>query len=808
MTRRNKKSKKANARKNRGRPSRYWATVGAMGALVVCTAFSSKTVTMAHAKPIHGHLEAVYSTAPIQSPTHRFDIPAGSIETVIEGFQKVTDWRIVIPSNTISNIYSPGVTGVYTVEQALKQVLSGTDLVYRLTDSETVTLELRGPSDSITVVSTQLSSPKHTAPLRDIPQTINVIPRAVIEEQGATTLRDLLRNVPGITMTAGEGGVAPGDNLTLRGFSARNDIFVDGVRDLAPQSRDPFNLEQVEVVKGPDSAYTGRGSAGGTINLVSKTPSLTRFFAATLNLGSDETKRVTADMNFPVGARTAFRLTFLAHDSGVASRDAVKNQRWGVAPSLAFGLGTKSRINFNLFHLQQDNISDYGIPWVPVTNNALRGFRDRPAPVPRDTFYGLKNRDFEKMRSDFATLAFENDIHDSTLLRSQFRYGQSTRDSIATPPRFASNDSTVINREMRSWQTKDDVFDSQTDLRTSFSTGEVSHSLVAGISLTHEINERHTRTAPAMQTTLLNPNPNDAFTGTITQGANVGNITGNSAAIYAFDTARFGKHWELTGGLRYDYFDVEGVSTAPARVSRIDRMLSWRSGAVFKPTLKGSIYASYGTSLSPSLDGLSYSTANTMIEPEKTYTFEVGSKWDLLKDRLLVNGAVFRVNKTNARTPGLTPDDPPQVLDGEQQVQGVEVGISGSITSHWHVTGAYTFLDTEIVKSNTRAEVGKELQNTPQNSFSLWSTYQTPWKLNVGGGPRFVDKRYGNNTNTRQVDSYWLLDAMASYPLSDHIELRLNLFNLTDEYYFDRLGGGHLIPGAGRSIMVSTCFRF
>ena len=151
--------------------------------------------------------------------------------------------------------------------------------------------------------------------------------------------------------------------------------------------------------------------------------------------------------------------------------------------------------------------------------------------------------------------------------------------------------------------------------------------------------------------------------------------------------------------------------------------------------------------------------------------------------------------------------DPPQVLNGRQRVSGVELGASGSITRNWRVFGAYTFLDSEIVKSNTPAEVGKEIQNAPKNSMSLWMTYQIK-KLIIGGGPRFVGRRFGNNTNTRQVDNYWTMDGLASYPVTKHIDLRLNLYNLADEYYFDRLGGGHVVPGAGRSLNVSTSFKF
>jgi catecholate siderophore receptor len=708
-------------------------------------------------------------------------------------------------------IASPGVKGSYSSEQALRQLLNGTGISYRFSDKRTVILEIQAGPESVEIREDSrvvLSSTKYTEPLLDTPQTINVITKEVIEEQGATTLRDVLKNVPGLTITAGEGGNPAGDNLTLRGFSARNDIFVDGVRDLSPQSRDPFNLEQVDVVKGPGSVYTGRGSTGGSINLLNKTPGLRRSFGGTLDFGSDRTRRATADINVPFGDSLAFRMNLLGHHSGVAGRDVVKFDRWGVAPSLSFGLGKPMRFTVSYYKLKQNNISDYGIPWVPVTNNVLVEFRDRPAPVPRNTFYGLRDRDFESLNSDLVTLKFERDFDDNLSLRNQFRYADSSRDSIATPPRFANNNSTAINREMRSWLTEDKVWDNQTDFIAHFSTGTIEHSLITGLNLTRENNTRGTRTAPNMLTTLLNPNPDDVFTGVITTSPIVGDVTANSQAVYLFDTAKFGKQWEFNGGLRWDRFDADGITTTGAPVSRVDKMLSVRAGAVFKPLPQGTIYASYGTSLNPSLEGLSYNTANAVIDPEKTYTVEAGSKWDFFSGRMLLSGAIFRVEKLNARTPGILPGDPPQVLEGKQKVQGLELSVEGNVTREWQVLAGYTFLDSMTVDSNVPAEIGKELVNTPPQSFNIWTTYRLPSGFHVGGGARFVDRRFGNTINTRFVDAYWTFDLMASYPISSHIDLRLNISNLTDKYYFDRIGGGHVVPGPGRMAMLSTSFRF
>ena len=793
-------------RLHKRRGPRYWiVAITAMGALVAYCPSNSHNLVLGKTRL------GDETVASEQQRQLKFDIPADTLESVLSKFQNTADIQVIIPNDAMRSLASPGVTGRYSPEQALREILRGTGVSYRFTDKRTVILEIHAEAELVEVRDDSrpvLSSPKFTQPLLDTPQTITVISKEVMEEQGATTLRDVLRNVPGLTITAGEGGNPAGDNLTLRGFSARNDIFVDGVRDLSPQSRDPFNLEQVDVVKGPGSAYTGRGSTGGSINLINKTPGIRRTVAGTLDFGTDSTRRVTADVNLPIGDSVAFRLNLLAHHSGVAGRDVVKFDRWGVAPSLTLGLGKPTRLTISYYKLKQNNLSDYGIPWVPVTNNLLVDHRDRPAPVPRDTFYGLRNRDYERLNSDLVTLKFEKDFNDGLSLRNQFRYSDSSRDSIATPPRFANNNSTAINREFRSWQTEDKIWDNQTDFIAHFSTAEIEHSLVTGLDVARENNTRLTRTAGNMLTTLFNPNPDDVFTGAVTISPIVGDVAANSQALYVFDTAKLGSKWELNGGLRWDRFDADGITTTGVPVSRVDRMLSTRAGVVFKPLPQGAVYASYGTSLNPSLEGLSYNTANTVIDPEKTFTLEAGSKWDFFSGRVLLSGAVFRVEKLNARTPGILPGDPPQVLQGKQRVDGAELSVEGSLTKAWRVLAGYTFLDSTTVDSNNPLEIGKELVNTPPNSFNVWSTYTLPSGFHFGGGARFVDRRFGNTINTRKVDAYWTFDLTASYPISKHMDLKLNLYNLTDKFYFDRIGGGHIVPGPGRAAMLSTSFSF
>jgi catecholate siderophore receptor len=665
------------------------------------------------------------------------------------------------------------------------------------------------------------SSPKYTEPLRDTPQTITVIPRELIEQQGATTLREVLRNVTGISIQAGEGGGGlPGDNLSIRGFSARNDIFVDGVRDFGAYTRDPFNIEQVEVAKGPASLYSGRGSTGGAINLASKTPLPGQVQHATLGVGSDDYSRATIDLNQPLEGfaipGTAVRVNAMWNQGDVPGRYVVANERWGIAPSIAFGLGTPTRVTAGFSRLDQDNIPEYGLPWVPNTNVPLAQYADQAPPVDFGNFYGLKGRDYEKTVTDLATAVVEHDFGDSISLRSLVRHGRSKRDSIITAPRFVSTDSTDINRQLQSRDLTDTILAQQNDLTFHFETGALGHALVAGTEVVREDSENHVRTGPvAPVADLFHPDPNAPYSGPITRTGARAESTADTVALYANDTVKLNERWEITGGLRWDRFDIEyksvAVDGAVTPFERTDEMLSWRAGMVYKPLPNGSLYAAASTSFNPSADGntgLSLTAGTADLEPEKSRSFEVGTKWDLFGDRLAMSTAVFQSQKVNARTPGINPGDPATVLEGEQRIRGVEIGGSGRLTDRWTAFFGYTWLDSEIVKSNTAVEVGNEFANTPEHSASLWTTYRLPLGFEVGGGVQYVGDRLNSTTTRRVAPAYQLYDAMVSYEWNERLTLRLNINNLADERYIDRVGGGHFIPGAGRSVALTTSLDF
>jgi catecholate siderophore receptor len=661
-----------------------------------------------------------------------------------------------------------------------------------------------------------MTSRKFTEPLRDIPQTITVVPASVIEAQGATTLRDVLRNVTGISIQAGEGGVPAGDNLSIRGFSARTDFFIDGVRDVGGYSRDPFNVEQVEVVKGPSSSIAGRGSTGGVINMATKMPHLGATRSLSLGLGSSDYKRGTLDINQPIADGAAFRLNAMWNDVDTAGRDAVTNQRWGVAPSLAFGIGTATRVTADYAHLDQDNVPDYGIPWVPPANVPLRAYADQAPPVDFSNFYGLTSRDYENTNTNIATGRVEHDFGAGLSLRSILRAGRTKRDSLITAPRFESNDSTAIRRtDWKSRDQSDGIVASQTDVTSRFRTGSVGHALVTGVEIAHETSENWNRVeqgGPQPTTDLFGPEFSTPYDSRLIRDGAVNDATARSAAVFAFDTMQLTPKLELTGGLRWDRFTLDyrtvNAAAQESTLERTDHMMSWRGGAVYKPRANGSVYLGLGTSLNPSTEGLSLSASTAALEPEKSRSIEAGTKWDVLGGRLGFNTAIFNTTKTNARTPGVNPGDPATVLQGEHSVRGVEFGVNGNVTDWWQMFGGYTFMDSEITHSNNAAEVGREFGNTPNHSLSLWTSYRLPWAIDLGGGAQYVGDRFNSNTGTRTAPAYWVVDAMAAYRVTEQLTLRVNGLNIANERYIDRVGGGHFIPGPGRSVMLTADVGF
>ena len=686
----------------------------------------------------------------------------------------------------------------------------------------------------------RVSSSKFTAPLLDTPKSVTVISEALIAETGSTSLVDALRTVPGITFNAGEGGQPAGDNLKIRGFDAGSDVFIDGVRDAGSQTRDVFALEQIEVVKGPGSAYTGRGSTGGSVNLVTKKPGMDNFVLANLGAGTDAYGRAALDMNMRLGDSAGFRLNLLKQDFDVPGRNGVSGDHWGVAPSFAFGIDTDTRVNFDLYRFQTDDIPDYSIPYARnAANTAPAG---EPLPVDRTNFYGLLDRDFQKSGADVRTVQFAHDFPSGLVLTNVSRYGNTTNDYIVTNPDDGRGN--VVNgflyRSPKTRNSETTTEANSTNLSGKATTGTIAHSYSFGAEFSREemINTPYVVTttfagnavtAPAIScsapgalaasgyncTTLASPNPYDPWVGTITRSDQPTSTNTDTGSAYAFDTLDFNARWSLNLGVRYDNYDTVQngfASNVPQRLHNQSDFWNYQAGVVLKPMANGSVYLSTGTSSSPSGNTLGDGTenlaaANADLEPERDRTYELGTKWAFAHNRVSLTSAVFRTETANAR---VTVAGGFQETIGDELVNGFEVGVSGYLTDRWSMLASYSFLHSEIVDDGPIAtNEGKEFPNTPRNSFSLWSTYRVSRNISVGGGATYVDQRYGNTANSIWIPDYWRYDAMASFEVGAKVSLQLNLQNLTDEVYYTRPYQNHYAQlGPARSAVLSASLKF
>ncbi|MEN5303022.1 TonB-dependent siderophore receptor [Pseudomonas sp. TWI628] len=708
------------------------------------------------------------------------------------------------------------------------------------------------------------SSQKYTAPLVDTPRSVTVIPQQVIKDTNALTLQDALRTVPGITFGAGEGGNPQGDRPFIRGFDAQGDTYLDGVRDTGAQTREIFAIESVEVAKGPNSAIGGRGAAGGTINLVSKRAHLGNSLDGAWTWGSDQTQRYTFDGNYQFSDTVAGRLNLMTHESNVAGRDKVNYDRWGIAPSLAFGLGTATRVNLDYYHLESDDLPDSGIPYtIPTAGSAARTSAHPSKPNDggdSDNFYGLTDRDFRKTRVDIATFAIEHDLSEALTIKNTFRHGNSMQDYILTQPDDSKgnvNNGSVWRRaNTRVGNTSTTT--NQTDLFGEFYLGGLKNSFATGIELSREESDRetydvntdtvpggaaNTNCTPGMIgatsgyncTSLSNPNPDDPWNGAISRNYAGTNTKSNTRAIYVFDTLELSPQWLLNMGLRYDHFDTQfrgynaNGSTAVSTKGVVSKgkdtseFVTGQLGLVWKPADNGSIYVSYATSATPPGAMLGEGTegnplGNTTdrsgnllssdMEPEETTNYEIGTKWDLLDERLSLAAALFRTEKENARVQVNTTT---YENVGETRVQGIELSASGKITDKWQVFAGYTYMEARQIDGGPvgAANDGNQLPNTPNNSASLWTTYSITPKLTVGGGAFYVDDVYGSVANTTMVDSYVRYDAMAAYKLTKNVDLQLNVQNLTNEVYYDKAFSTHFAnQAAGRTALLTTSVHF
>lgn len=680
------------------------------------------------------------------------------------------------------------------------------------------TIDIFGGNEGYQATSSTLT--RAPVPLLSTPQSVTVIPQQVIKDQNAVSLQDVLRNVAGITFRAGEGGNG-GDNPYIRGFDARNDMFRDGVRDPGWYTRDTFATDRVEVLKGPSSFLFGRGSTGGVINTVTKTPQ-DRNFVDTEVIGQLPTGvRATLDANGKFNENVSARIAVMGQTLPKPGREDVVQDRWGIAPSLKVKVTDDTQVTASYIYQRTNQIPDYGIPFIAAAPGSTTRF---PAPVARSNFYGILGSsipDVETNDAHIATLKIDHDINSQWHVTNTTRYADVTRFLRVNQPPSGTAVSPVGNLNVdlprNRWQlgVSNKLWANQTDVVGKFDTWGLQHTLVTGLEFTKEERSQLRQTITGVvpgTVNLLNPYPYATFPGNIAAPGLPTLSDGQSAAGYIADQIKLNRYFEIMGGLRFERFR-NSAGVQPLIYTNTSDMLSWRLGGIFHPTENTSIYVMRGTSFNPSAEFLTFGAAATAasaaaLGPEKNVTTEVGAKAEVLGGKLNLAAALFRTDKTNARIPD--PNDPTNslILAGLTRVEGLELSAQGKLTDKWEIIASYTRLRSEIVSTTVATQLGKELIQTPNDAFSLWTTYAITPEFTIGGGAYYVGSMWGNVDNTTQVPSYWRFDAMASYKLAPDVTLQLNVYNITDKYYYESAYSNWAVPGPGRSATLSLRMKF
>lgn len=670
------------------------------------------------------------------------------------------------------------------------------------------------------VAEKQTSSAKDTAPIVDTPRTVNVISEEVIANTGSFSLEDALRTVPGITLGAGEGGVASADIPLIRGVDATGDVFVDGVRDVGSQTRESFALESIEIAKGPSSAFGGRGAAAGAINLVSKVARQGDFGGAQLTLGTANTLRFTADVNQELADGIAVRLAALYHDSETPGRDGAYDDRWGLAPSITIGAGKRFSATFDYYHVSGDAMPDYGLPLT--SRNQLPGGVRVAADVDPDNFYGLLNRDFQKTNVDAVTAHLRGELADGIVLSNTTRYSWTHNDYIVTNPDDSAGNVArgLVWRNIKSRNSTTEGIVSNTNLGAEFATGSIGHNVALGFEFndTDSHNLAYAvatgdRTCPAADianfncTSLANPNPGDPWRGAVAPGSAPAEASGREYSVYLFDTVTVTPNLLFNGGVRWTDFTASGSGSSRGvsfDVSNSSSFWSYQGGVIFKPTWATSVYASYANSRTPPGTTIGEGSENlgadnALYQPQGTENWEVGAKAELLRGGLLLAGAAFHVDRNNIQQRDPT-GEVTEIL-AAARLQGFEISASGRVGPVTMLVG-YTYIDSELRDSSVND--GNALPQTPRHNLAATVDWQVTPRFSVGGGAYAASKRYADAPNLVSAEGYVRFDARAQYRFDDTFALRLNVNNLTDKRYIAKLRNPHFaVPADGRQALLS-----
>lgn len=672
-------------------------------------------------------------------------------------------------------------------------------------DAESVTLdsmEVVETRDSYRVERTKVAT-KTDTPLRNIPQSISVVTDEQIRDQNMQSMADVVRYVPGVQMAQGEGHR---DAPILRGNTSTADFFVDGMRDDVQYLRDLYNVDRVEVLKGPSGMIFGRGASGGLINRVTKQANWADGNELGLTYGSWKNRRMTGDFNEAVNENVAVRLTALFEDSE-SFRDDAELERWAINPTATFRLGDATSLEVGYEHFDDDRTVDRGVP----------SFNGKPLKLDESTFIGNPDLSYATAEVDALNARVTHDFSDSVTLVNQTRFADYEKfyQNVFPGEYTAATDSIRIAAYNNATDRKNLI--NQTDLTIATNALGMDHTFLVGAELSRQVTENYRETGyfPAVGPTATAGSvtlPNTRYTGPIDfrqSGSDADNrsVT-KTAAIYLQDQIELNSQWELILGARYDKVKIDLDNYRNGQeLSSSDDLVSPRAGLIYKPLEDLSFYVSYSKAFVPrageQLAGLTLSTQ--ALDPEEFKNREVGVKWDI-NERLAATAAVYRLDRTNVAVTDPSNSARSILVDG-QRVDGVELSLTGNLTDSWQIIGGYAYQESEITTPG--GNDGNKIAQVPRNSISLWNRYNFDSQWGVGLGAVYQNAVYASADNSVEMPSFTRVDAAVYYTVNPDLSLQLNVENLLDEeYYASAHSNSNILPGSPRALGVSANLSF
>ena len=649
-------------------------------------------------------------------------------------------------------------------------------------------------------VKSTTTATKTNTDVKDVPQALTTVTAQQIEDQQLRSVGDLLLFVPGASYNAGEGNR---DTIVLRGNSSTADFFVDGVRDDVQYFRDFYNIDRVEVLKGPNAMIFGRGGGGGIVNRVLKRPTLSPYRAFTGSADNWGDFRFSGDVDQALSGTVGARLNAM-YEGGRSFRNHVELHRYGINPTAAIVSGN-TRIDLSYEHFHDRRTADRGVP--ADGDEPIRGFTR--------TFFGDPDVSFARADVDLATIAVEHDFGGGLKLKNHTLFGDYSKFYQNVYPRGFDAATRLVTLGAYNNATDRTTLFSQTDLVWENRLAGIDQTLLLGFELGREKsrNTRNTGSFPDGDTTPITDPTVDANVIFAPDADDSNNrVKATVAALYVQDQIRPADWLEIVAGLRFDSFDLHVDDLRPndpGEFSRRDKLWSPRLGLILKPADDLSFYASYSRSYLPqSGDQFSSLDANrASLEPERFDNYEIGAKWEIL-DGLLATAAIYRLDRSNTRASD--PNDPTRtVLTGKQRSRGLELGLERSVTSRWLISAGYALQDAEITETTSAAPAGRKVPLVPRHSFSLWNRYDVTQRLGVGLGIIARSKSYASISNAVTLPGYARVDGALYYKLPLGLEAQVNVENIFGAHYFPSASNdNNIAPGAPRTVKATVGYRF